>query len=81
MGILDFLPKLGISRLVVSENDIFTMVRGILNRPILENASPETKAGVSIALTSVMESLKTKEILTGNTVDEVNVILSKWLNS
>lgn len=81
MSILDFLPKLGLSKLVISEDEIYTMVRGVINRPILEGADPPTRAGVSIAITSIMESLKDKEILTKNTVDEVNEILSQWLNA
>ncbi len=81
MSILDFIPKLGLSKLVISEDEIYTMVKGILNRPILSDASAETKAGVSIAITSIVENLKTKQILTPATVDEVNQILSTWLNS
>jgi len=81
MSILDFLPKLGLSKLVISEDEIYTMVKGILNRPILSDASAETKAGVFIAITSIVENLKSKQILTPATVDEVNQILSSWLNS
>ena len=78
---MGFLEKLGITRLVVTEDEIYTMVKSVLGRPILSDADASTKAGVSIAITSLMESLKDKEILTQNTVDEVNQILSKWLNS
>ena len=78
MGLLE---KIGLTRLVISEEEIYTMVRGVINRPILEGADPPTRAGVSIAITSIMESLKDKEILTQNTVDEVNEILSQWLNA
>ena len=81
MSLLDFLPKLNLSRVVISEDEIYTMVKGILNRPVLADASAETKAGVSIAITSIVENLKTKQVLTPATVDEVNQILSKWLNS
>ena len=73
--------KLGLTKLVIDEEDIYKMVKGVIHRPILEGAGSETRAGVSIAITSIMESLKNKEILTQNTVDEVNEILSQWLNA
>ncbi len=81
MSILDFIPKLGLTKLVISEDDIYVMVKNVLNRPILQNADSKTKAGVSIAISSLVESLKDKEILTTSTVDEVNEILSQWVNA
>ncbi len=77
---MGFLEKIGLTRLVISEEDIYTMVKGVIHRPILQEAPAATKAGVVIAISSIMENLKDKEILTENTVEEVNEILSQWQN-
>ncbi len=78
MGILE---KIGLTRLVISEDEILLLLKRVINRPILTDATPETKSGVSIALASVVEHLREKEILTVDTVKRANEILSEWLNA
>ncbi len=78
---MGFLDKIGIAKLVVSEEDIIEMTKAILSQPWTDDLPNGGRLGVKFGLSAVLRHMVDKNVISEPTRNQAMEMIEEWYTS